>query len=329
VHASRVSRPGAEPGSSEAVVKLFKEKVKVTAYPAQELGGLIFAYLGPLPAPVLPRWEQLTYDNAVRDIAMSVLPCNWLQCQENSLDATHTEWLHFYYGNYVRNGVGEPPKDQPKTIRIGFNQFKYGIIKRRLQLGFPEDGDDWAVGHPVLFPNVLFVGDQTRTTTQWRVPIDDEHTLHMSYYVYRAAPGAAAPKQDVAAYRWTPLYDENGRVFTGITFNQDYMAWITQGPIAARDKEMLGQSDVGIILFRKQLREQMRIVADGGEPMNVFHDDAVINLPMERIKHGSRPDGRYRPGEAGQTVAEPLIVETIQTWVDADNLPEPSESLLL
>ena len=77
----------------------FKEKVKIAGYPVEELGGLIFAYMGPQPAPLLPRWEQLTYDNAIRDIAITELPCNWLQAQENSVDPVHTEWLHFYYGN--------------------------------------------------------------------------------------------------------------------------------------------------------------------------------------------------------------------------------------
>ena len=34
----------------------FKKKVTVAAYPVEELGGLLFAYLGPNPAPLVPRW---------------------------------------------------------------------------------------------------------------------------------------------------------------------------------------------------------------------------------------------------------------------------------
>ena len=93
--------------------------------------------------------------------------------------------------------------------------------------------------------------------------------------------------------------------------------------VAARDLERLGQSDVGIILFRKQLQAQMAIVADGGEPMNVFRDDpGTINLPMEAVKHGNRADGRYYPGEAGLSSAEELIKEVLKTWVDAEHMPE-------
>ncbi len=304
----------------------FKEKVKIAGYPVQELGGLVFAYLGPQPAPLLPRWEQLTYDDAVRDVAITTLPCNWLQAQENSVDPVHTEWLHFYFGNYVREGVAAAPESQPKTIKIAFDAFEYGIVKRRLQQGFPEDGEDWAKGHPIMFPNILFVGDQVRTTTQWRVPIDDENTYHVSYYVYRAKPGCPVPYQEKAAYRYTPLYEPDGRFYTGVTFNQDYMCWITQGAVAQRDKETLGQSDVGLILFRKMLLRQMQVVEDGGDPINTFRDPSRANhiaLPMESVKHGIKPDGRYRPGEGGESPIVPMIEEVLRTWV-AD---EPAHAL--
>ena len=50
----------AEPADSR-----FKDKVRVTAYPVQELAGAIFAYLGPEPAPLLPRWDRLAWDDNV------------------------------------------------------------------------------------------------------------------------------------------------------------------------------------------------------------------------------------------------------------------------
>ena len=93
----------------------FKEKVKIAGYPVEELGGLLFAYMGPQPAPLLPRWEQLTWDNAVREICISELPCNWLQCQENSIDPVHFEWLH---SNWSRRqqGVDEAA---PSHVKVG------------------------------------------------------------------------------------------------------------------------------------------------------------------------------------------------------------------
>jgi 5,5'-dehydrodivanillate O-demethylase len=42
---------------TEAPDSTFPRRVRLTAYPVQELAGLIFAYLGPQPAPLLPRWD--------------------------------------------------------------------------------------------------------------------------------------------------------------------------------------------------------------------------------------------------------------------------------
>ncbi len=302
----------------------FKEKVKITAYPVEELAGLVFAYLGPQPAPLLPRWEQLVWDNAVRDIAIAHLPCNWLQCQENSLDPVHVEWMHAYFGKYLQEGPGFNGLllDLPTHQKIGFDVFEYGIIKRRVLSGYTEEDDDWKEGHPILFPNVLLVGNEVSSTMQFRVPIDDTNTYHVSLYTWRGAPGAAVPKQDVVPYREVPLKDSEGRWVVDLVFNQDYMGWVTQGPIAQRNKEKLGESDKGIIMFRKMLKEQMAVVADGGEPMNVFRvpvSPAGIKAPLERIKFGMKRPKKYIPGEAGYSRDAEKIETVLQTW---SNQPE-------
>ena len=46
---------------SEPEGSRFKDKVHLKAYPAEELGGLIFIYMGPMPAPVLPKWDVLDW----------------------------------------------------------------------------------------------------------------------------------------------------------------------------------------------------------------------------------------------------------------------------
>lgn len=56
------------------------------AYRAQELGGLVFAYLGPEPAPLLPRYDLFVWQGTLRDIGRALIPCNWLQIMENSVD---------------------------------------------------------------------------------------------------------------------------------------------------------------------------------------------------------------------------------------------------
>jgi 5,5'-dehydrodivanillate O-demethylase len=301
----------------------FRAKCGIAGYPVQEMAGLVWAYMGPQPAPLLPRWEPLLWDNAVRDIAVTVLPCNWMQCQENSLDPVHTEWLHNYFGNYVATIKGDTGNRSRggslgrKHQRIAFDEFDYGIIKRRMVEGDTGEEEDWQVGHPVLFPNVLLTGSQYSYTMQFRVPIDDTHTYHVSQYIFPAAPGQQAPKQDYVPYREVPLTDGAGDWVLNYTFNQDYMAWVTQGDIAQRDKEKLGASDRGIILFRHMLQEQVERVKEGEDPMNTFRDAAAnqsLTLPMERVKHGLVKRPKYRPGEAGFSADADLIEATLATW---------------
>ncbi|MDA0241217.1 MAG: Rieske 2Fe-2S domain-containing protein, partial [Proteobacteria bacterium] len=46
----------------------FKDKVKIKAYPVKALAGLLWAYMGPQPAPVLPNWEPFTWENGFSQI---------------------------------------------------------------------------------------------------------------------------------------------------------------------------------------------------------------------------------------------------------------------
>jgi 5,5'-dehydrodivanillate O-demethylase len=69
---------------------------------------------------------------------------------------------------------------------------------------------------------------------------------------------------------------------------QDSMAWETQGAIADRTREHLGVSDRGVVILRKLYREQIDMVAKGGEPMGVVRDPAknkmiVLDVINERI----------------------------------------------
>ena len=129
----------------------FKEKVKVAGYPVQSYGGLVFAYLGPAPAPLLPHWETFEWEGGWSDIGIVELPCNWLQCMENSMDPVHLEWLHGYWGvrqqqdKAVRMGLAEAdtfPTVPRKHQKIGFDVFDYGLIKRRVVEGTTEEDHD-------------------------------------------------------------------------------------------------------------------------------------------------------------------------------------------
>ena len=301
---------------AEAPDSTFPERVKLQAYPVQQLAGLIFAYMGPVPAPLVPNWDLFAHENVVRDIGISVVPCNWLQIMENSLDPVHVEWLHQYYTNYVLQRAGtledsdnfwRERANVNKHVKTGFDIFEHGIVKRRVLEGDDEENANWRVGHPILFPNILRSGNGN--TLQIRVPLDDTHTLYVYYNTHPVPEGDPAPAQpdEEIPYYIVPLpgTDERGRPSWSLldhNAGQDNMAWLSQGPISERWRETLGESDKGIIMYRRLLQEQMRIVEDGGEPMNVIRDQAKnVNIvtPFEAMETGVDTRFRGRPRRAG------------------------------
>ena len=154
---------------------------KVTAaYPVQEMGGLLFAYLGPQPAPLLPRFDGYVAERAIRHLGKRVIPCNWLQIMENSVDPVHTEWLHGALYEFRHEAEKKKVAISRHHAKIAFDEFPYGIIKRRLLENQSEDSDDWRVGHPLIFPNTLAGGSGgglwRQLIFQVRVPVDDTHT---------------------------------------------------------------------------------------------------------------------------------------------------------
>ena len=149
----------------------------------------------------------------MRDIGLSVLPCNWLQIQENSLDPVHLEWLHFDFSNYVLEQLGRTPDvEVHQHKKIAFDVFEHGIIKRRMYKGEDESSPNWTRGHPILFPNILAVGTGDSMSIQIRVPQDDTHTAHYYYQVY--TPGGYIPEQEsIPVFPLpTPLPDAKGNI---------------------------------------------------------------------------------------------------------------------
>src|SRR5262249_18589503 len=274
--------------------KYYRE-IRQPAYPVQKLAGLLFAYLGPEPAPLLPRWDVLVREDGRRWITIeSVIDCNWLQPMENSVDPSHLYWLH----GYAFNSGHLPAHVAQYQEKHDFIRFEYGIMKRRTTPGKTPSDPPKVDEHPLIFPTSLrHVTNDTarggrsermyRHNLQIRVPLDDTHTQ-----VYRVnfIPTATekSPANRDPPYEYRPLKDPDGNYYMDVVSAQDSMAWETQGAITDRTQEHLGVGDRGIVLFRKLLKEQIEIVRNGGEPMGVIRDpekNKIIDLDVinERI----------------------------------------------
>lgn len=266
----------------------YLKRPRIKSYQVESIGGIIFAWLGPQPAPVCPDWGLLRRTDIHREVRIGMTPCNWFQIMENAVDPVHHEWLHGHFSRYIQDRQRSGEAFGHGTLQhwahhdIEFRSFPYGINKCRLVAGENKESAQWTIGHPVLFPNVVWF----QKKIFWRVPIDDKQTLNVGLVHrtlgdderYEEAPEYTADDSPA-------LFSESGAVqwqHAGSTGAQDEIVWIAQGQIADRSKEHLASSDQGVLMLRRLFYEQLKKVKANEEPMNVFHHASEIHPELIR-----------------------------------------------
>lgn len=255
----------------------FRERIRLRSYKVKALSGLLWAYIGPEPAPELPDWEPFYWKNGFVQIVFSEVPCNWLQAQENSIDPVHFEWTH---ANWTLRQRNKPGPYAPTHLKLAFEPFEYGFIYKRITEDTDENNPLWTIGRVCLWPNGFFLGDHF----EWRVPIDDENMLSVGWFFIRLPKEREPFEQKTIPSWYSPIRDEHGRWITTHIINQDIVAWVGQGRITDRSRENLGASDQGIAMLRRQLFEDIDAVRAGRDPKGVIRDPAAnhrIVLPSD------------------------------------------------
>jgi 5,5'-dehydrodivanillate O-demethylase len=261
----------ADPGSR------YKALIQLKAYKVEPLAGLLWAYLGPEPAPLVPNWEPFTWANGFVQIVFSMVPCNWFQAQENSVDPVHFEWMHDNWGVRLR---GERGPYAPRHLKIEFEEFEYGIAYKRIREDADESHPLWTIGRVCLWPNALFTGNHV----EWRVAVDDATTLSVGWFFSRVPTDREPYAQQRIPYWTSPLTDpRTGRWITSHLMNQDFVAWVGQGTVADRGREHLGRSDRGIVMLRQRFVADLERVEKGADPKAVIRDprlNSCVTLPV-------------------------------------------------
>jgi nitrite reductase/ring-hydroxylating ferredoxin subunit len=256
-------------------------------YPVQERYGTVWAYMGPPDRkPVLPRWAPLdglqdgeTY--VIRGAAYGPpegLDFNWLQSYENIVDPLHAVWLHIMHSE--ENQFGAEPGYQPGLDTTAFIQHtKWSDTDRgvRFEQVFPMgDGRGYHYSVENILPNASIVPYPVTGALDnviFHVPIDDTHWR--AFVITRAKdPGEVEARG--AKHRgkwWRDCTPEELQRYPG-----DYETQSTQGPITVHAHEHLAQTDRGVVLTRRRLRQLVEDVRAGKDPLNVsFDPDAWLS----------------------------------------------------
>jgi 5,5'-dehydrodivanillate O-demethylase len=174
---------------------------------------------------------------------------------------------------------GETGPYSPKHIKVAFDEFDYGFTYRRIREGMGEEDPLWTIGRVALWPNALFTGGHF----EWRVPVDDENTLSVTW-CFNRVPKECEPYVQWSIPAWHgPVKQADGRWVSSHIMNQDFIAWVGQGTIADRTQEHLGSSDRGILMMRKRFLDDLDAVGRGEDPKAVIRDaelNRCVPLPV-------------------------------------------------
>jgi len=269
-----------------------KDSIHHLAYPTQELGGLVFAYLGPEPGPLLPRYDFLAGDGEVYVTVQGLQNCNWLQCVENGLDPVHPSFTH----------GGAWPDIKSTEPDLGFEETAYGLVYKAYR-ETKEPGKLNYREHHLLMPGISCGGSGGRylkgesggtpvSAARWSVPIDDTHTLLMRVR-FKPSDNPGSYEGDPFSERWKPPasfiepykeYQESSHPTLGydippLHFIEDGMLVDSLGPRVDRENEHLSSIiDEGIILLRKMYLAEIDRLKTGQDPKGIIRDPAHNRL---------------------------------------------------
>ena len=262
-----------------------RDNVRQPWYPLEERYGLVFAYMGPpQKKPVLPRYDCLEElapgefieadDSSIGSGGPQIVDCNWLQHWENVVDPFHVPILHgsFSGAQFVAQMAAMPKvtfEATPRGVKVeSLRPAEAGKTHRRVT----------EVVMPTLrvVPNPRVAKFGKVESIGWVLPIDDTH-----FRIYTA--GRVTEKGELSKFRsrmagkaWHELTPEEHQRHPG-----DYEAQTSQGAITFHSEERLATSDKGIAQLRRFLEQQLKTMAEGGDPACVAYTQESAYVRLE------------------------------------------------
>jgi phthalate 4,5-dioxygenase len=296
----------------------FKHKVRVTAYPCEERGDILWAYLGPegLGAEI-PRLEWMNVPSESRYVSRRIQRSNFMQSLEGELDSSHVGFLHSKPNPEVkpvfadlRNSVaGYMYRD--KRPKLSSKETDGGMI-----FGARRDAEDgsyyWRVTQ-FLLPTFTMIPPGLDDCIHFTaaIPVDDETTNAFTVTWNPDRPLNESVLAECRSFlgihmevdeKFVPVRNKDndyeidreaqrlGRTYTGIygVREEDCAAQEGMGAIYDRTKEHLGTADLAVIQGRRRLLRGARELMAGIEPYAARHREAYhvrsasLVLPRER-----------------------------------------------
>jgi phenylpropionate dioxygenase-like ring-hydroxylating dioxygenase large terminal subunit len=280
----------------------FRDKIRHTAYPCRDAGGVVWAWMGPRDRmPELPQFEWTLVPDTHRTVSKLYQANNWLQGVEGGIDSSHVSFLHSSRQSGAQGptrtfGVGGLFSSTDTAPKFSLLETDYGFLIGASRTTNVQDLSYWRLTPFMLpfytvIPGRISSGEQVYSGHAW-VPIDDYSTWMVTYSWHPAEPIAQQRvhpahyvPRDPATFKplanrsnWYGLDRQMQKTenYTGIAngSDQDRAVQETMGPIVDRTTEHLGTSDTAVIAARRTLIRQAHDLESGREPAPAWNPAA-------------------------------------------------------
>jgi phenylpropionate dioxygenase-like ring-hydroxylating dioxygenase large terminal subunit len=289
----------------------FKDKIVIKAYPTQEFGDVIWAYMGPADLkPEVPQLEWARVPSTHRRASRFYQGCNYMQALEGEIDTAHASYLHSVF----KDGKVVFAQNTDWTPQLTIKETDYGFLygaRRRDE----DEGYYWRVTQWLLPTHALIPGDGWPKITHFYIPIDDEHVTAWEVTYNPNEP--LTPTQWADAREKMELEREVRKLPNGSTIDtwrsarnidndylidremqrtvnytgiqgvrrQDMAVIESMGGVVERNLERLGTTDRAIIMARKRLLHMARQLREGVEPKAAFDGELyrVRQMAIKRV----------------------------------------------
>jgi len=300
-----VEIPNATVGSA------FMNKCTLKSYPVQEVGGMIWTYMGPAEhMPELPHFEFLQVPSSNYYVSKFRAEGNWLQSLEGECDSGHVGFLHRYLQqDAVSAGStgGQNFVSRIPHVHWEIEQTDYGLMMAA-QRDLGDGRANWRA-NLFMLPHTTPIATVrgVTMTCHIRVPIDDE-----SSWLYRPRwnparaltvnelsqfkhggedypeliPGTYIPKENKSNDYLLDRSVQRHFSYTGIRSlaAQDMAVQSDQaGVIADRTQENLVSADRAVIMMRQKLLKAARDLEAGKEPPEAKRPESFSARAMDIV----------------------------------------------
>ena len=254
----------------------YNRKVKIRTHPTREHMGQIFRLFRRWRTAAVPAVPRARARRSCRSLASHHVPCNYLQCFENSMDEVHVAFTHAPGGSHAKLSA-DLPVITAKEMDWGILRFgtrASGKVRHTLHYAPnmvrvivpPLAGLDDAGGWPEINFSFTPIDDESclwLITSKVFVTGKDADLFRQKRAELDKRRAEAPPVQRIVDDLWSGKLHYADVRHPDLAIVQDIAVQAGQGPIEDRKHEFLGRSDAAIILWRRILARELSAIAEG------------------------------------------------------------------